>query len=459
MNVVEASGQRAWLITDTDPIQGGYMSRYINQIYIVSTGSSEMGERKAFTRLAAVSLITQIWSLGEVKELFDLSFADEKFVKWEKVKVLYSLCGGVPRTLFNLSGEFAYNHVGNLNLSPLLLRRMSTADWNKIFRSIGDASDNDFDHQTISSMLFHIVPREVPRELYGSMISQRYITKWASTWMATEALSRLHLEGQKQSALFCLSGKSDYRSAALVGYVFEGLCFSILTRDSEPMTCKLRLLSPKAHLRDRYGHKVDLRRFLLLHGFRQVHLIPKPKVDIPVAGQKRSAMNRGARKVSPIGQVTAALARQLRPREPDEFLSDEVVVQFPPMQLQQFSLNSELKQSLSNETSRLWVPKNRFYEGIDAVMPTEGISLQMTTSSSHSVSVKNVVDIIDQERFNSDFEDPVLLLFVVPKETYPAFTKAQVLTNLRDNETPESVGEWLIQAVVGVDLEKEYGFV
>lgn len=439
------------------------MSRYINQIYIVSTGSSEMGERKAFTRLAGVSLIARIWSFGEVKELFELSFADERFVKWEKVKLLYSLCGGVPRTLFNLSGEFTYNHDGRLDLSLSLLRRLSTADWNKIFRSIGDASENDFDHQTISSMLFHTVPREVPRELYGSMIYKRSITKWASPWMATEALSRLHLEGQKQSALFCLSGKSDYRSAALVGYVFEGLCFSILTRSSEPMTCKLRLLSPKANLTDESGRRVDLRKFLLLHGFHQVQLIPKPKVNtelIPLARRKRSATNRRGRKVSPIGQVTSALARQLRPREPKpEFLSDEVVVQFPSMELQQFSLNSEIEQSSPNETSRLWVPKNRFYEGIDAVMPNESICLQMTTSPSRPVSVTNVVDIIDQERLNSEFEEGVLLLFVVPKERYPAFTKAQALTNLRDNETADSVGQWLVQAVVGVDLEKEYGFV
>jgi hypothetical protein len=463
LHVVQASGQRAWLITDTEPIQGGYMSRYINQIYIVSTGSSEMGERKTFTRLAGVSLVTQIWSLGEIKELFDLSFADERFVTWEKVALLYSLCGGVPRTLFNLSGEFTYDRVGNLNTPRSLLNRLSTADWNKIFRSIGDASDNDFDHQAISSMLFHIVPREIPRELYGSMISQRFITKWASPWMATEALSRLHMEGRKQSALFCLSGKSDYQSSALVSYVFEGLCFSILTRASEPMTCKLRLLSPKANLTDGFGRKVDLRKFLFLHGFRQVQLISKPKIDtelIPPAGQKRSATNRGGRKVSPVGQITAALARQLRPREREpEFLSDEVVVQFCPMRLQQFSQNSEIKQTLPNEISRLWVPKNRFYEGIDAVMPNEAICLQMTTSSSHAVSVTNVIDFIGQECFKPEFVDSVLLLFVVPKEIYPAFTKAQALTNLRDKETAESVDDWLIQAVVGVDLEKEYGFV
>ena len=465
MNVVQASGQRAWLITDTEPIQGGYMSRYINQIYIVSTGSSEMGERKTFTRLAGVSLITRIWSLGEIKELFDLTFADERFVKWKKVKSLYSLCGGVPRTLFNLSGEFTYDHVGNLNLSRSLLNRLATADWNKIFRSIGDASENDFDHQAISSMLFHIIPLEIPRELYGSMISQRSITKWASHWMASEALSRLHVEGQKQSALFCLSGKSDYRSAALVGYAFEGLCFSILTRASEPMTCRLRLLSPKADLTDGHGRKVDLRTFLFLHDFRQVQLIPKRKVDtalIPAAGRKRSTTNRGDRKVSPVGQVAAALARTLRPREPEpdpEFLSDEAIVQFRPMQLQRFSQKLEIKPTLPNETRRLWVPKNRFYEGIDGVMSNEGICLQLTTASSHAVSVKNVVDFIDQNCFKPEFEDAVLLLFVVPKERYPAFTKAQALTNLRPNDTADSVGTWLIQAVIGVDLEKEYGFV
>jgi hypothetical protein len=464
LDVVQASEQRAWLITDTEPMQGGYMSRYINQIYIVSTGSSEMGERKTFTRLAGVSLITRIWSLGEIRELFDLSFADERFVTWMKIKSLYSLCGGVPRTLFNLSGEFTYDHVGNLNLPRSLLNRLAIADWNKIFRSIGDPSENDFDHQTISSMLFHIIPREIPRELYGSMISQRSITKWASHWMASEALSRLHMEGQKQSALFCLSGKSDYRSAALIGYVFEGLCFSILTRAAEPMTCRLRLLSPKADLTDGRGHKVDLRSFLFLHGFREVQLIPKRKIDtalIPTAGQKRSTTNRGGRKVSPMSQIAAALTRTLRRREPEpepEFLSDEVVVQFRPMQLQQFSQNLEIKPTLRNETRRLWVPKDRFYEGIDAVMPNEGICLQMMTSSSHAVSVKNIIDFIDQNCFEPEFEDTVLLLFVVPKERYPAFTQAQALTNLGPGDTADSVGTWLIQAVIGVDLEKEYGF-
>ena len=104
------------------------MSQYINQIYIVSTGSSEMGERKTFIRLAGVRLITQIWSLGEVRELFDLSFADERFVKWKKVKSLYSLCGGVPRTLFNLSGDFTYEHDGSLNLSKSLLNKLARAD-------------------------------------------------------------------------------------------------------------------------------------------------------------------------------------------------------------------------------------------------------------------------------------------------------------------------------------------
>ena len=165
--------------------------------------------------------------------------------------------------------------------------------------------------------------------------------------------------------------------------------------------------------------------------------------------------------MSPMGQVTAALAQKLRPREwvrEPEYLSDEVIVQFCPMQLQQFSQNSEIKPTLPNETRQLWVPKNRFYEGIDAVMPNEGICLQMTTSSSHSVSVKNIVDFIDQNCFSPDFEDSILLLFVVSKDTYPAFRQAQALTNLRGTETTHSAGTWLYQAVVEVDLEKEYGF-
>ena len=463
--VIEASVQRAWLITDTEPIPGGYLPRYINQIYIVSAGSSEVGNRKDFTRLARVNLVAQIWSLAEIRELFDLSFADERFVKWEKVKLLYSLCGGVPRTLFNCSEDFEYDHTGNLRLPQLLLSRLAKANWNKIFQSAGDGSETDFDHQAISSMIFHIVPREVPRELYGSRISQTFITKWASHWMASEALSRLHIEGQKQSALFCLSGKSDYRSAALVGYVFEGLCFSILTRDSEPMRCRLRLLSPKADLTDGFGRKIDLPKFLFRHGFREVKLIPKPKANTELilqARQKRKTTNRGGRKVSPVGQVAAAMVRTLRPREREpecEYLSNEVVVQFRPMQLQQCTQNSEIKPTPSTEKRRLWVPKDRFYEGIDAVMPNEGICLQMTTSSSHAVSVKNIGDFIDQNCLNEEFEDAVLLLFVVSKRAYPAFTQAQALTNLRGTETVESVGTWLIQAVVEVDLEKEYGFV
>ena len=78
------------------------------------------------------------------------------------------------------------------------------------------------------------------------------------------------------------------------------------------------------------------------------------------------------------------------------------------MQLQRFSQNSEIKPALANEKRRLWVPKNRFYEGIDAVMPNEGICLQMTTSSSHAVSVKTVVDFIDQNCFQPEFVDAMV---------------------------------------------------
>ena len=66
--VVKASGERAWLITDTNPIPSDDTTGYLNQIYIASTGLSNSPENKVFTRDAELSLIITVWSRAEARK-------------------------------------------------------------------------------------------------------------------------------------------------------------------------------------------------------------------------------------------------------------------------------------------------------------------------------------------------------------------------------------------------------
>ena len=85
-----------------------------------------------------------------------------------------------------------------------------------------------------------------------------------------------------------------------------------------------------------------------------------------------------------------------------------------------------------------------------------GICLQMTMKDKRPVSVANIKELALQRAFHSQaLENAVLLLFVVPKEKFPAFTNLQQLTQL-GNESLNSVSTWLHQAVLELDFEKEH---
>ena len=458
ITVVKASGQRAWIITDSTPHRSPSFAKYINQVYIASPGVAKSEANKVFTRSASLKLITRIWSLGEINQLFSLVYSDEKFVEKKKVHAIYAFLGGIPRSIFNDSPDFRFNDDGKLTISEYLLGRLAIANWERIFETMADGVSNEFEHDKISSVLFHIVPRPIPRELYGRPLAQRSIVKWASSWIATEATNRLRNVGRVKSALFCLTGTTDYRAAALVGHVYEGLCYTILTRTTEPVKCRLRMLSPISDLSDGQGGKVDLQTFLLQHGFAEVECIRKPVVPENPAQRRQGAWNttrdRGSRKS--IGRIRLPLRRQAKKNEPDpEYITDEMIVQFPQLEFRQFESNDELVPSGAKDY--LWVPSNRFYEGINAIIPNMGICLQMTTRDKHPVSLTNIKELALRRAFPSPaLENAVLLLFVVPKERFPAFNNLQQLTQL-GNESLNSVSTWLHQAVLELDFAKEHG--
>jgi len=167
IHIIKASGQRAWLITDTHPVQSPFLCTCANQIYIASIGASKLPANKVFSRTAGLSFVTRIWSRREIDKLHKLSFADEQLVSRGKVVKLFSLCGGIPRSIFDDSPNFAIDSSGRLEFSPILLSRLTLANWDKVFETIGDASVTDYDHDAISSMIFHTHPRPIARELYG----------------------------------------------------------------------------------------------------------------------------------------------------------------------------------------------------------------------------------------------------------------------------------------------------
>jgi hypothetical protein len=132
-----------------------------------------------------------------------------------------------------------------------------------------------------------------------------------------------------------------------------------------------------------------------------------------------------------------------------------MIVRFPQLEFRQFESNDELVPSYTKDY--LWVPSNRFYEGIDAIIPNMGICLKITTRDKRPVSVTNIKELALRRAFPSRaLENALLLLFVVPKKTFPAFTNIQQLTQ-PGNENLDSVSTWLHQAVLELDFEKEYG--
>jgi hypothetical protein len=357
---------------------------------------------------------------------------------------LYALCGGIPRSIFNDASQFEFSTNGKLDFLPNLLSRMAKTNWKTAFNSIGEIMNTDYDHNAISSMIFHLIPRPVPRELYGQPLTQRSIVKWASSWMATEATQRLHDEGLKESALFLLSGNADYRLAALHGHVFEGLCHSILTRPFQPVKCRLRMLSPLPDLCDKNGAQVGLVDYLKQHGFPSVQTIPMQQVATNTA------------QVS-MPRTRSAMARLLGRKKAIPMMRDEVFVEFPNLNLRQFVDNDELASS-NTTPHQLWVPNNRRYEGVDAIVPDQATFLQMTQRVDHPVSLLNIKNLISRRAFpDQNMQNCVLLLFIVPKATFPNFTRIQNLTNLDAGDTPESVSTWLHQAVAEINVEKEFG--
>lgn len=457
--IVKASGQRAWLITDTNPVKHSLIRPSVNQIFIASTGATLLERNKNFTRLSELRLITRIWSKSEIDELFNLNYADERLVTREKVNQLYRICGGIPRAIFDDAKEFSMDETGNLKLSSRFTNALDRADWEKVFNTISRIGRETFDHDSISSIIFHKVPQPIPRELYGQSLEQRAIIKWASTWMASEAVRRLKEHGEIKSALFLLSGDADYRSAALVGHVFEGLSLSILTRNAQPMRCRLRLLSERSDLVDYKQRAVDLKKYLLLHGFTSVTRVPKPS--------SANFFEHGRFK-----RITRVAAKRVSQALHTEYLEDEVYVTFPALRLRRFHDNSDLTpftvssnpSSSKPDTSRkppypLWVPHKKNYEGIDAIIPNQATFLQMTISDTHPVSVNNINDLKFRKIFpEGEMEQAILMLFVVPKNTFRTFTKAQALKNLAAKEKSDAK-LWIHQAVVEVDLDNEYGIV
>jgi hypothetical protein len=200
LDVIRASRQRAWLITDTRPIHLETLPMYVNQMYIATTEIATAAENKVVFRGADVRLITPIWSYSEIFELFDLCFSNEQLVSRRKVKALYAVWGGIPRSIFNESRKFPYDEsTGELILSALRKPRLGTASWERIVQMSDVGAMPDFEHDRITWM-FHVVPRPIARELYGQPFSQWSIVRWASPWLANEAVKGLKAEEIRKSA-------------------------------------------------------------------------------------------------------------------------------------------------------------------------------------------------------------------------------------------------------------------
>jgi hypothetical protein len=199
LDVIRASRQRAWLIGDTHPIHLVTLPMSVNQIYIATTEVATSAENNVVFRDAEVRLITPIWSYREIFELFDLCFPNEQLVCRRKVKALYAISGGIPRSIFNESWKFPYDEsTGELVLSAPRKPRLGTASWERIVQMSDVGVMPDFEHDKISWM-FHVVPRPIARELYGQPVSQWSIIRWASPWLANEAVKGLQAEGIKKS--------------------------------------------------------------------------------------------------------------------------------------------------------------------------------------------------------------------------------------------------------------------
>jgi len=260
--------------------------------------------------------------------------------------------------------------------------------------------------------------------------------------MALEATKRLKLEALRRSALFLLTGETDYRVAALHGYVFEGLCHSILTRSSRPLKCRLRMLTPLSGLCDDSGNSVGLETYLFQHGFTNVESILKPATSKVTIG--------------PFKQTRSTVARVLRRRPKTDYIPDEMTVEFPPLKLFQFEENEDVAAAINGQ-STLWVPHSRRYEGVDALIPEHGVFCQMTRRESHKVSLKNINDFIGRNIFpRPTMSNSLLILFFVPAGTFANYKAPQEITNT-GHQTQQGVGVWLHQAVVEIDAAKEYG--
>jgi hypothetical protein len=449
--IVKASGERAWLITDTNPIPSDDTSGYLNQIYIASTGISNSQQNKVFTRDAELSLITGIWSRAEIYELFDLSYTDEKVITRSKLDRLFDICGGIPRTLFDNAPHFNINANDEIQLSGRLASKLEKSDWEKIFTTLAKPQSfdhaTDFDDTIVSSMIFHLVPSPISREKYGQRLQQTAKFKWCSPWMAFRAIQMLEKVEERKSALFLLS-KKDYRTAALSGHVHEGICISILTRSAAPLCCRLKMLTSLKNLVDEAQLHVNLITYLKQHGFQTVNQIP-----IPSSTQNPAPTDTKLRKI--VGRIQLR-PRRVQPAPTSAYIEDEVIIQFPRLDLCFFKDNSDIKPMSNQPADTLWVPFQKNYEGIDAVMPQQGVMFQMTRQPKHNVSLKNVNDFLKIGVFpRPAMEGSILLIFMVPKDRYGSYTHPQTLTHL-GRQGQGSVDTWLHQAVIEVDLEKEY---
>ena len=380
-----------------------------------------------------------------------MSYTDEKLVTGSKLNRLFDICGGIPRTLFDNAPFFNIETNDEIQLSGRLASKLAKADWEKIFTSLAKPQSfddpNDFDDTIVSSMIFHLVPRPIPRERYGQRLQQTAKIKWCSPWMAFRAIQMLEKVGERKSALFLLSGK-DYRTAALSGHVHEGICISILTRSTEPLCCRLKMLTPLKDLVDEAQLHVNLVTYLNQHGFQSVTQIP-----IPSATQNPAPRDTRLRKVASRIHLRP---RRVQPAPALEYIEDEMLIQFPRLDLSFFKDNTDIKSTCNQWADSLWVPFQKNYEGIDALMPQQGVMLQMTRQSRHSISIKNVNELLKIGVFpRPAMEGSILLIFMVPKDTFESYTQPQTLTHL-GRQGQESVDTWLHQAVIEIDLEKEY---
>ena len=152
-------------------------------------------------------------------------------------------------------------------------------------------------------MIFHLVPRPISREKYGQPFQQTAEVKWCSPWMAYKAIQMMVKVGERKSALFLLSGKADYRIATLTGHVHEGIYISILSRSTEPLRCRLKMLTPLKDLVDETQQNANLITYLNQHGFQNMAQIPvRPATQTPFATRSDTRLRKVVSRI------------QLRPR-------------------------------------------------------------------------------------------------------------------------------------------------